>query len=161
MSAMQANASDPVEVAWKGIELCRRDDWNEGLYWLSQAAAGDEHGHGLPALFYCYLGFGVAKYQDQVAHGLRLCKRAVDLELYQPESYYFLARTHLLDGDRRAAFKVVERGLRIDATHGDLLELKNELGERRKPLISWLPRRHPVNRLLGKARHRLLGSKHR
>lgn len=158
---MTANTSEPLEVALKGIELCRQGDWNEGLYWLSQAAAGEGKGHELPALFYSYFGYAIAKKQDQVAHGLRLCKRAVELELYQPESYYFLARTHFLDGDRRAAFKVVERGLRIDSTHADLLELKSKLGRRRKPVISWLARRHPVNRFLGRVRHRLLGSKHR
>ncbi len=158
---MAAPITEPVEIAWKGIELCRQGDWNEGLYMLSQAAADEGSGHELPALFYSYLGYGVAKHQKQIAHGLRLCKRAVELELYQPESYYFLAQTQLLDGDRRAAFKVAERGLRIDSTHAGLIELKSTLGERRRPVIASLARRHPLNRFLGRLRHRLLGSKHR
>ncbi|MEM7352847.1 MAG: hypothetical protein AAF657_18775 [Acidobacteriota bacterium] len=154
---MASKTFDPTEAAWKGIELCREGDWNEGLYWLSQAAATDDGLGNLPALFYAYLGYGVAKYQKQEQQGLSLCRRAVDLELYQPETYYFLARTHLLLGDRRQAFQVVERGLRVDASHSGLLELRADLGERRPPVLPFLARRHPFNRWLGLARHRLFG----
>ncbi len=158
----------PSDVAWRGIELCRKRDWKEGLYWLSLAAnqsqdRTEKNGAGakdpaaeLPALFYSYLGYGIAKYQKQQRHGLKLCQRAVELEFYQPECYYFLARTHLLMRDRRAAVKVVERGLQVDSTHEWLTDLRAELGERLPPVLSFLPRRHALNRWLGKGRHRLL-----
>jgi len=162
MSTNEAHSREAqdIEAAWKGIEMCRHGDWQEGLYWLSLAAgqeAGEEEGirPEFPALYYSYLGFGVAKYQKQQQQGLRLCQRAVDLEIYQPEAYYFLARTHLLDGDRRRAFDVVERGLQVDSSHSGLITLKSELGERRSPVLSFLPRRHPLNRWMGMTRHRL------
>ena len=148
--------ADPADVAWRGIELCRQRDWKEGLYWLSLAAGAKDDDGELPALFYSYLGYGIAKYQKQQRQGLKLCKRAIELEFYQPESYYFLARTHLLMGDRRAAVDVVERGLQVDSTHEWLSDLRVELGERLPPVFSFLPRRHAFNRWLGKARHRLL-----
>ncbi len=143
-------------MAWKGIELCRQGDWQEGLYWLGLAAGAKEDGDELPALFYSYLGYGVAKYQKQQLQGLKLCQRAIEIEFYQPESYDFLARTHLLMGDRRAAYDVVERGLEVDSTHEGLVALRSELGERRPPVLSFLPRHHGLNRWLGMARHRLL-----
>ncbi len=146
----------PADIAWRGIELCRQGEWQEGLYWLSLAAGAEERGSELPALFYAYLGYGVARYQKQTREGLKLCRRAVELEFYQPEAYYFLARTHLLAGDRRAAFDVVERGLRVDSTHEGLSTQRVELGERLPPMLSFLPRRHALNRWLGMARHRLL-----
>ena len=149
--------SGPAEIAWRGIELCRNGEWQEGLYWLSQAAGDRGHASELPALFYSYLGYGAARYQKQTNHGLDLCQQAVDLEVYQPEAYYFLARTHLLAGDRRAAFDVVERGLRIDSTHAGLQDLRAELGQRQPPVLPFLARRHVLNRWLGMARHRLLG----
>lgn len=155
---MGTGESTPADNAWKGIELCRQGDWNEGLYWLSLAAEAQSPGDQLPALFYAYLGFGVAKYQKQTQQGVELCKKAVELELYQPEGYYFLARAHLLAGDRRAAFGVVERGLQVDSTYPELTELKAELGERWPPVLPFLPRRHFLNRWLGKARHRLFRS---
>ncbi len=152
----EPRGAEPADLAWKGIELCRQGEWKEGLYWLSLAAKAKESTDELPALFYSYLGYGVARYQKQQLQGLKLCRRAVELEFYQPESYDFLARTHLLMGDRRAAYDVVERGLEVDSTHEGLSALRSELGERRRPVLSFLPRRHAVNRWLGMARHRLL-----
>ena len=147
-----------AEIAWKGIELCRREDWQEGLYQLSRAA-GARVGLGeLPALYYSYLGYGVARFQKQKEQGLELCLRAVELEFYQPECYVFLARTYLLMGDRRAAYSVVERGLQVDSSHQGMLALRLELGERRPPVLSFLPRQHLLNRWLGLARHRMLRS---
>ncbi len=152
----QLSGAEPADIAWKGIELCRQGDWKEGLYWLSLAAQAKEETDELPALFYSYLGYGVAKYQKQKQQGLKLCRRAVEIEFYQPEAYYFLACAHLLLEDRRAAVDVVERGLEVDSSHPGLTALRTELGERLSPVLSFLPRRHAVNRWLGLARHRLL-----
>ena len=153
----EPKGAEPADMAWKGIELCRHGNWKEGLYWLSLAAGAKADSDELPALFYSYLGYGVARYQKQHVQGLKLCRRAVELEFYQPESYDFLARTYLLIGDRRAAYDVVERGLEVDSTHDGLVALRSELGERRPPVLSFLPRRHALNRWLGMARHHLLG----
>ncbi len=150
----QAGAAD---AAWRGIELCRQGDWQEGLYWLGLAAEPGGRRDDLPGLFYAYLGYGIARYQGQQQQGIQLCQRAVETELYQPEGYYFLARTQLLAGDRRAAFDVIERGLEVDSANIELLALKDELGKRRPPVLPFLARGHALNRWLGKIRHRLLG----
>ncbi len=150
--------SDTEEIAWRGIELCRQRDWQEGIFWLSKAVEPEGSSEEeVPGLFYSYLGYGIAKYQDNPKQGLKLCRRAVELDRYQPESYLFLARVHLLLRDRRSANEVVERGLEIDAGNTDLQRLKSDLGRRRRPLVPFLDRRHFLNRWLGKVRHLLLG----
>ncbi len=156
-----APPDDPHDAAWRGIELCRQGDWQEGLYWLSLAASTQEHSRELPGLFYAYFGYGLARYQGETSRGVLLCRRAVELEFYQPESYYFLASTHLLCDERRAALDVIERGLQVDASHEGLAELKRELGERRAPVLSFLPRRHLLNRALGRLRHSWLARRRR
>ncbi|MEM8962663.1 MAG: hypothetical protein AAGD38_14350, partial [Acidobacteriota bacterium] len=60
-------------------------------------------------------------------------------------------------GDRRAAIDIVERGLLIDAGNSELLELRRDLGERRQPMVPFLGRSNPINRMLGLLRHRLVG----
>lgn len=149
-----------AEVAWRGIEHCREGDWHEGLYWLGMASSCDRRGVAgeLPSLYYAYLGYGVARYQGQKRQGLRLCRHALERELYQPESYQYLARTHLLLGDRRSALDVVERGLEVDPSHPDLLALRVELGRRQSPMVPFLSRANALNRALGRLRHRLTGS---
>lgn len=151
--------ADPAEVAWRGIELCREGDWKEGLYWLSLAAGVKQDSSDLPSLFYAYLGYGIARYQGKPRDGVKLCRHAIELEFYQPENYFFLAQTYLLLGDRRSANDAIERGLQVDSDHDGLRSLKGELGSRRPPVLSFLPRKHFVNRLLGQLRHRILGRK--
>lgn len=128
------------------------------MYWLSLAAGASTRPGDLPAVYYAYLGYGLARYEGKRAEGVRLCRRAVDLEFYQPDSYLFLARAHMLSGDRRLAHDVVERGLEIDPGNDALLDLRRKLGERRAPVVRFLSRRNIVNQILGRLRHRLLGA---
>lgn len=146
------------ETAWRGIELCRLGDWEEGLYWLSLAAEAQVQTVELPGLLFSYLGYGMAHYQDQAEQGLKLCQLGTRVEMHLAESYYFLAKTHLLMGDKRSAYRVIERGRQVDAGHLGLEELVMTLGQRRPPVLPFLSRRHPANRWLGKLRHRLFGS---
>lgn len=152
-------SAEATELAWRGVEHCRQGEWTLGLYWSSLAAESAPRGEGLPALFYSYLGYGIARFEGNRRQGLELCRRAVELELYQPEAYYFLAETHLLMGDRRAATDVVEQGLDIDPEHRDLQALKRQLGRRRSPVLTFLPRQHRINRILGRLRHGLVAAR--
>ncbi len=150
--------SETEEIAWRGIELCRDGGWHEGVYWLGMAVEPDGSGaEEVPGLFYSYLGYGIARYQGKIEEGLTLCRRAVEVDRYQPESYYFLAKLHLLANERRSAHEVVERGLEIDAGNVGLLRIKTELGSRRSPLLPFLARHHLLNRWLGRIRHLLFG----
>ena len=158
MSANQQLADGAVDLAWRGIEHGRQGEWTEALYWLSLAAEESTDDRQLPPVFYAYLGHGIARFQGKFTDGLRLCQRAADLDLLQPEACRLLAETFLLGGDRRSAIDAVERGLEIDVADQQLLALKDQLGDRRQPVLTFLPRHHVVNRYLGRLRHRLLGS---
>lgn len=159
MSADQQRlAEGAVDLAWRGIEHGRQGEWTEALYWLSLAAEQSPTERELPPVFYAYLGHGIARFQGKTREGVKLCQRAAELDLLQPEACRLLAETFLLSDDRRSAIDAVERGLEIDAADAELLELKDQLGDRRQPVLAFLPRHHAVNRYLGRLRHRLLGS---
>ena len=158
-SRSEPKGASAADIAWRGIELCRSSDWQEGLYWLGLAADSRDGKEELPALFYAYFGYGVARYQKRPADGVRLCKKALELEFYQPEAYTFLAKTYLLMDDRRAAVDTVKKGLQVDSDHGELKQLIAEFGERRSPVLGFLSRGHPLNRLLGRMRHSLFHPK--
>ena len=153
----QATSESAVDIAWQGIEHCRRGEWTEGLYWLSLAAERPPGEDELPPVFYAYLGYGIARFEGKLREGLRLCQQAAELEMLQGEVSRLLAESHLLFDDRRSALEAVQRGLEIDPADTDLLRLKKQLGERRSPVLGFLPRHHAVNRYLGRLRHRLLG----
>lgn len=156
---VEVGSVEPQEVAWRGIELCRAGSWDEGLFVLSQALQSEGAEGRLPSQLFALLGYGLVRFQNQPEQGLRLCRHAVEVGLYQPENYYYLARTWLALEDRRAAIDALEKGLQIDSVDPALLDLKRQLGDRRRPVLPFLPRNHVLNRTLGRLRHSLLGSR--
>lgn len=145
-----------ADIVKRGIDCCRRGDWNEGLRCLGRVAEGDEK-EGLPGLFYSYLGYGIALRDKRVRDGLKLCRHSIEVEFYQSENYVNLARTYLLARDRKGAVKTVRAGLKIDRNNQALIAMYKELGIRGRPVLSFLDRAHPINVFLGRVRHALRG----
>lgn len=153
--------ADPSEIAWRGIDLCRAEQWQEGLFWLSSVVDCEADEDSLPPLMFAFLGHCMARLEGQHEEGIRLGRRALELELHQPEAYVLLARTYLLIDDRRQAFTTTQSGLQVDSENPDLLELRQMLGERRRPVFTFLPRQHFLNRYAGRIRHRWQSAKTR
>ena len=145
------------EVLERGLALCRRGEWDLGLADLGKLAENDTQGD-LPSTFYSYLGYGIALRQRRIREGLRLCRHAVKLEFYNPENYFNLARTCLLAENRRKAYEAVTQGLQMDRSHKGLRQLLKRMGARRKPVLPFLSRDNPLNRILGRIRHDLKSS---
>ncbi|HYU31126.1 MAG TPA: hypothetical protein VEW48_03105 [Thermoanaerobaculia bacterium] len=149
---MNEGQPDFSRVLRRGIERCRQGDWEVGLAFLGQIAEA-ERSSALPGIFYSFLGYGIALRQRRVQEGLKLCQHSVKIQFYEPENYVNLARTCLLAGDRPAAVRAVIDGLKVDRQHPELLRIHLELGIRAEPILPFLSRSNPLNRLLGRIRH--------
>jgi uncharacterized protein HemY len=154
---MAAVRGQTAYILDRGLALCRQGDWQRGLLHLGRLAEGMEGAErsSLPGLFYSFLGYGVARCEQRVQEGVKLCRHAIKVEFYQPENYLNLARTLLLLNDRQGAVSAVQRGLKIDPHQPQLVELSRELGIRRRPVLPFLSRTNPLNRFLGSLRHTL------
>jgi hypothetical protein len=150
-----AVSTELLNTLRRGIDCCRRGDWNEGLRHLGQIA--EQGDTGLPGLFYSYLGYGIALREQRVREGLQLCRHSVKVEFYQADNYLNLARTCLLARQRSGAVRAVLDGLKIDPNHPGLLALRKQLGTRGQPVLPFLDRGHALNQLLGRLRHALRG----
>src|SRR5262245_9027693 len=149
---VNAPQPDYFSVLRRGIERCRRGDWETGLAFLGRVAEA-EHSSALPGLFYSYLGYGIALRQKRVQEGLKLCQHSVKIQFYEPENYVNLARTYMLARDRPGAIRTVLDGLKVVRHHPTLLQLHRELGIRAQPVLPFLSRSNPLNQLLGRLRH--------
>ena len=138
-----------------GIALCRRGDWDGGIDRLLRLKKTSSNEEWTPGLASSYLGYGLASRQKKYDEGLRYCEAAVRREVWEPDTYLNLARTHLLRKDPKRAVSALERGLQIDPDHKELLLLQNKLGRRRKLTFPLLARGHFLNRIAGKVRHGL------
>ena len=150
-----AVSTDLLTTLRRGIDCCRRGDWNEGLRHLGQIAEkGDT---GLPGVYYSYLGYGIALREKRIREGLQLCRHSVKVEFYQADNYHNLARTYVLARQRSAAVRTVLDGLKIDPHHAGLLVIRRELGIRSRPVLPFLDRGHVLNQFLGRLRHAIRG----
>ena len=151
---------DPTELlaaVHRGIDLCRKGQVEEG-YALLDGVAHEGVPENVPSQYWAFWGYGMAAVDARYNDGIAACKKALELEFYQPENSWNLARTYLLLGSRRQAIAAVRQGLSIDGSYRPLLQLQRELGQRRPPVLTFLRRDHAINRLLGRIRHDAEGS---
>ena len=147
---MKVAASNNIQ---KGIGLCRQGLWLQGMFCLSKEYENGDQSH--PGLFYSYFGYGIAFCENRVKEGIALCERAIEVEWYEPDNFYNLARTYLLADNRGEVYKAIRRGLCLDPGHLGLHALAQEVGMRRKPVFPFLSRTHPLNKYFGIVRHKL------
>jgi hypothetical protein len=152
---MAPKLSDPSEALRAGIRACRDGRWRDGLNLLTPLAQQEERHGRLPGLFYSYLGHAIARCEGRKAVGMELCRHAVSIEPFRPENHLNLGYVNLLVGNRRGAVRALRRGLALDPDHSGLLELQRTLGVRRRPVLPFLSRSHPLNVTLGKVSARI------
>ncbi len=107
------------------------------------------------ALFGYVLAMGFRNYVE----GIRHISRAIQIEEYQPRWHVLAAEVHLRWHNRRAALDALNRALTWDPQYGPAWELRQKMGIRKRPVLPFLPRSHPINVWLGKIRHRLCNAR--
>ena len=100
-----------------------------------------------------YFGLCLALVQKKWKPAIDLCKRAIDLEFYNPDHYINLTKVYVAAGNRKKALESLEAGLKIHPEDDYLLAVRKSLGLRARPAVPFLDRSNPINVSLGKARH--------
>jgi Tfp pilus assembly protein PilF len=102
-----------------------------------------------------FYGLCLAVCSDRLEEARSICEAAVRAEFYNPDLYRNLGRVYLRAGDRLQAFGSFVRGLQLNPRHAGLLGEIRRLGIRKRPVVRFFPRSHPVNRILGRLRGHL------
>jgi hypothetical protein len=85
--------------------------------------------------------------------GVSLCDEALRGRL-DPELLLNQARVHLALRQRERAVRAIGRGLELWPDHPALRAARSAMGTRRMPALPFLARGNPLNRFLGRLRHR-------
>ncbi|MBI5886866.1 MAG: hypothetical protein HZB85_09845 [Deltaproteobacteria bacterium] len=104
----------------------------------------------LDPLAMSYYAICLVRVEKSFDKALSLCAMAVEKEFFHPEIYLNLGRIFLMKGQKSKAVKAFKRGLQVDETHKEILTEIKKLGLRRRPFITWLPRRNSINIFIGK-----------
>jgi tetratricopeptide (TPR) repeat protein len=99
-----------------------------------------------------FFGLCLALVRKQYKAGVDLCKRAIDLEFYNGDHYANLARVYMASNNRKKAVETADQGLKLVPEHEYLMEVREELGVRKRPPVPILDRSNPINVTLGQAR---------
>lgn len=137
----------------KGLHSVARGDFLEALA-LFEACMELEGNTRSPLQIAAMSHYGLclAMASDRLRDAREICEGAVEAGPDRPELYLNLGRVCLKQMDRAHAFRTLVRGLRLDPRHPGLVAELRRLGFRQRPVIAFLPRRHPVNQLLGSLR---------
>jgi Flp pilus assembly protein TadD len=103
-----------------------------------------------------YLGVVLARSEKKWGEAERLCDSAVRMKRNQAQLYLNLAEVYATAGRRDDAVEALQAGLKYARRDVRLTIAMNKLTQRRPPVLSFLGRKHPLNRQLGMLRHRAL-----
>jgi tetratricopeptide (TPR) repeat protein len=144
----------------KGQEAARRGAFLEALAYFEASVylARRHEESAVPMKYLSYYGWCLAMSSDRLQEAMSVCEAAARAEFYDPEIRLNLGRVYLRAGDRGLAFGTFVSGLRLSPDHPHLKTEIRRLGIRRRPVVQFLARSHPVNRILGLWRGGLGGS---
>lgn len=132
----------------RGRELLARESAAEALEHFRAAHQLDRAN----PRYRSFYGLALALVERRFNQALELCRSAAKEEFFNPELYHNLARVHLAFGFKAEAIRYLRRGLMIDPANAPMARDLAVLGQRTRPVLGFLPRRHPLNRLLGRFR---------
>jgi len=137
----------------KGLEAVCRKEYLEALaYFEASMQLGRSVGMEPPMKYLSYYGLCLAMVSNRINEAREICETALQAEFYNPDLYLNLGRVYLRSGDRASAFDTLVRGLHLNPRHSGLVREIRRLGIRKRPVLSFLRRDNPFNRLLGRMR---------
>jgi len=86
-----------------------------------------------------------------------LCQEALGMRHNHAQLYLNLAEVYHQAGRQQDAISTLEKGLVSAGRDFRIRRALERIGNRREPVFTFLHRSHPLNRTLGKLRHRLAG----
>jgi len=104
-----------------------------------------------------YTGLLAATAEKRYGDAESLCQEALGMRHNHAQLYLNLADVYQQSGRTQEAIETLEKGMVSAGRDFRIRRALAKIGTRREPLLSFLHRSHPVNRALGKWRHRMTG----
>ncbi len=140
-----------------GADLARVGRFKEALEPLEQALAYavEDRDRAFLREMRSFYGMTIALIRGEIARGRRLCEEAILGGSRDPQLFVNLAQVYFRADRRDLAVETLRSALALDAAHHGARTLMAQLGARRAPVFTFLPRAHPINKVAGKLRHKL------
>ncbi len=100
-------------------------------------------------------GLCLARVQKKQKMGIELCHKAMEMQFYDGMHWANLVRVYTVGNSRRKAVETLDSGLKKLGNDPALLRVRQEIGYRQAPSLTFLPRRNPVNKLFSRTASKL------
>jgi predicted Zn-dependent protease len=132
------------ELFTTGMELLKSGKTGEAIGLLEQAVALERR-----PIFCSNLAVCIAREKSDFKRAVSLCREAIKHDPKNSMHFLNLGKVHILANQKKDAIRIFHMGLR-HAENRDIIAELNRIGRRRSPLIPFLDRSNPLNKLLGK-----------
>src|SRR5215469_7624767 len=126
----------------QGLTLLRDDYALKALPHMRRAVELDKNN----PYYMSYLGVVLARSEQKWGEAERLCDAAVRMKRNQAQLYLNLAEVYATAGRKDDAVDALQSGLKYARRDVRLTIAMNKLTRRRDPVLSFLGRKHPLNR---------------
>ena len=107
--------------------------------------------------FLSYVGMLCALVEKRYVAGEKLCREALEIKCNHAQLYLNLAEVYRQAERHGDAMKTLQKGFVSTGRDLRIRMALEKIGGRRSPILSSLGRCHPLNRILGRLRHRIIG----
>lgn len=132
------------EIYATALESLKNGDTGKALDLLEQAVGLERK-----PLYCSTLGVILARERRDFKKAVSLCKEAIKKEPKNSVHFLNLGRVHILANQKKEAIRIFYMGLRYSENREIIAEL-NRIGRRRRPVLPFLERSNPLNKILGK-----------
>ncbi len=141
---------EPLELFEQGLALYRGGDavGAHAIFERSHRRSPSD------ARIMSWYGLTLVLVERNSSLGILYCDQALRVAGPEPELLLNQARAHLALGQRERAVRAIQRGLAAWPLDPSLKAAQQSMGWRRRPVFPCLHRSNPLNRWLGKLRHR-------
>jgi len=138
---------DVAQAVNAGIAATERGDFENALRVFSavyQNVPADKMPAGLSSYGLC-----LARVEGKRKMAADLCQKAIKLQAYAGKHSENLIRAYIIPNNRRKAVETLNDSLKKLRNDPELLRVRKEIGYRQAPMLTFLPRRNPINKAFG------------
>jgi tetratricopeptide (TPR) repeat protein len=130
-----------------GIAATERGDYQSALKIFSAVyttVPADRMPDGLSAYGLC-----LARVEGKRKMAADLCQKAIQLQSYEGKHRANLVRVYITAKNRKKAVETLDDSMRRLKNDPELIRVRQEIGYRQAPMLTFLPRQNPINKFFG------------
>lgn len=141
----------------EGVSFMRKGDYPRALHIFETVYKSEDLPKPVTGL--SYYGLCLSSVNQEHRAGIALCEKAIAEKPNDVAHYANLVETYESAGRRRKAIDTLESAMAQFPRSRILMDIKEKMGKRKRPVLPFLHRSNPVNVILGHMRHTIFGKK--